>query len=350
MNQSLVWRLGICLSLVIPAMLSAEEAKPTRDAVRAPLQLIDEVRSSMPAKAAPSVSEQYARERGYLEVPPQQSPAPQPPLAKATGVDLKNSTVQFGLVQYGQPQPSPVQYAPPGMAPGMPPGMPAVPRGGGPFGPPSQPQRMVRVRVALLEADEDAPAPQVALTTIDELREMIANAKSYEVLDSFDLTTVTDHEAKVQRGRRQPVVTGAQFFSQRGADGRATPARTNQYSQENVGTLLTVTPAMAGDRAVVKLAFERSDISRADDDNDDDEDEEEEKKEAPSAEFQPPVTTTMTVDVCVLLKDGQATILSTRDSRGSRYVLVIGVELLDGPDVAGEGEGEEGLIGGGGFF
>ncbi|WP_040351528.1 hypothetical protein [Blastopirellula marina] len=206
------------------------------------------------------------------------------------------------------------------------------------FAPPAAKLRLLRVRVALFEVEPTAPAPKSVLMSADEMLEMLEDKKQYELIDSFDLTTVTGHETKVQQGRRQPVVTGSQMIPQRGPDGRATAMQRNQYNLQNVGTMLTVSPEMLGNRASLKLAFERSDVADPKEDKAEDD-----------ANDSPPSITTLIINTQLLLEDGQATILSIRNSLGVRHALVIAVEMLDSGEEGEEG-GQQRGGGGGGFF
>ncbi|UUO06690.1 type II and III secretion system protein [Blastopirellula sp. J2-11] len=250
--------------------------------------------------------------------PVQLEPAPQPHPTKPAGTNVQNGSDPFG---------GPMRKGPL-------------------VAPPAAKVRMLRVRVALFEVEPTAPTPKSVLMSADEMLEMVDDEKQYELIDSFDLTTVTGHETKMQQGRRQPVVTGSQMIPQRGPDGRATAMQRNQYNLQNIGSILTVSPEMFGNRASLKLAFERSDLAYPDDDEEVNADDQEETRVANDP---PPSTSTMTIDTQVLLEDGQATILSIRNSLGVRHALVIAVEMLDSGEEAEEG-GQLRGGGGGGFF
>ncbi|MCC9606781.1 hypothetical protein LOC68_16140 [Blastopirellula sp. JC732] len=355
-------RLALLLLLAISSALQAGDDPPQSNSPdSAPGKQTAAPLADPPGKGSglSQIPSQY--EQGYVEVPRDENAAPsgrikqyipprpdmpEPQPSKTPDVNVQNGTVQFGIVQYGPPQSSAVQQH--GTLESQFNGMPGV----GPFPGmvtppmPPMPPRMVRVRVALLEAEGKVKSPHEPLIPVEEMLEMINNGEKFDVIDSFDLTTVTGHETKVQQGRREPVVTGTQIVPQRGPDGRATAARANSYSQQNVGTLLTVAPQIMGHRALLKVNFERSDIAYPDDDDDDEEEDDDDEEESPQVAGAPPSTTTMTIDTAVLLESGQATILSTRDSHGERHLLLIGVEILDAGEEPGQGGGGQM----GGFF
>lgn len=265
--------------------------------------------------------------------------APQP--TKPSALNVQNGTVQFGIVQYGPPQSGAVQYAPPGgqLAPFGMPGM------GSMAAPPAAQPRMLRVRVALFAGDDQSKLPEWSLGPAKEMPNF--GEVGFKLIDSYDLTIVTGHATKAQRGSQQPVVTGSQFVPQRGVDGRSSAMRTNQYTMQSFGTMLSVAPEMVGKRAMLKLTFESSRLVQADAEGDDDE-KEDDIKETHSASDEPPSTATMMIDTQVLLESGQATLLAIRDSRGVKHALVIAVEMLDSGEAGADAEAE--LMKNGGFF
>ena len=95
--------------------------------------------------------------------------------------------------------------------------------------------------------------PMSALTKAldDVLKEKAENA-TIQDLTGLELTTIAGQPAFVQIGHRKPRIVGATFSSR---------GRANNVSMENVGTIVQVTPQIAGDGSLVmEVNIERSDL------------------------------------------------------------------------------------------
>lgn len=95
--------------------------------------------------------------------------------------------------------------------------------------------------------------PMSALTkALDDVLKEKAKTASIQDLTGLELATIAGQPAFVQIGHRKPRIVGA-TFSQRG--------RANNVSMENVGSIVQVTPQIAGDGSLVmEVDIERSDL------------------------------------------------------------------------------------------
>jgi len=112
---------------------------------------------------------------------------------------------------------------------------------------------MVEIDVQIVETSGDQDdegldptvAPEDAMARVRELEKQ----GKVDVVHRIKLTTLDKQSAFVQVGERRPVVTGRQS-----SGGRAV----HSFTYENVGTILGVTPRIAGSDVVMELDIEKS--------------------------------------------------------------------------------------------
>lgn len=129
--------------------------------------------------------------------------------------------------------------------------------------------KMVEIEVRIVETsgdqDDDRLDPAVATEeAMARVRELEKQGK-LDVVNRIRLTTLDLQPAFVQVGERRPIVAARNISA-----GRATYS----YNYENVGTILRVTPRIAGTDVVMELDIEKSRLDDArpvaDDQDDDD--------------------------------------------------------------------------------
>jgi type II secretory pathway component GspD/PulD (secretin) len=118
--------------------------------------------------------------------------------------------------------------------------------------------KMVEIDVQIVETsvdqDDEGLDPTVASEdAMARVRELEKQGK-LDVVNRIQLTTLDQQPAFVQVGERRPVV-----ISQRIAAGRPV----NSFQYENVGTILGVTPRIAGTDVVMELDIEKSRLDDA---------------------------------------------------------------------------------------
>ncbi len=99
----------------------------------------------------------------------------------------------------------------------------------------------------------DQKTPMSALTkALDDVLKEKSKTAAIQDLTGLELTTAAGQTAFVQIGHRKPRIVGATFSSR---------GRANNVSMENVGTIVQVTPQIAGDGSLVmEVNIERSDL------------------------------------------------------------------------------------------
>ncbi|MBC8875480.1 MAG: hypothetical protein H8E44_39140 [Planctomycetes bacterium] len=119
--------------------------------------------------------------------------------------------------------------------------------------------KMVEIEVLIVETtagaqDDDQLGSATAMEeAVARVRELEKQGK-VDVVNRIRLTTLDEQPAFVQVGERRPVVTARNVTG-----GRAV----NSYNYENVGTILGVTPRIAGTDVVMELDIEKSRLDDA---------------------------------------------------------------------------------------
>lgn len=113
--------------------------------------------------------------------------------------------------------------------------------------------KMVEIDVQIVETtgdqDDEGLDPTVASEdALARVRELEKQGK-VDVVHRIKLTTLDQQSAFVQVGERRPVVSSRHIAGGRGVD---------SFTYENVGTILGVTPRIAGNDVVMELDIEKS--------------------------------------------------------------------------------------------
>jgi len=175
----------------------------------------------------------------------------------------------------------------------------------------------IEVRIVETSGDQDDGRLDPAVAT----EEMMARVRELEkqgkldVVNRIRLTTLDLQPAFVQVGERRPVVTARQS-----SGGRAV----NSFNYENVGTILGVTPRIAGTDVVMELDIEKSrldDARPAAGDHDDDD------------SFMPPQIITATCQTTIRVAPGQTVVaggMQSQSDDGNATFLVLAAARIAG--------------------
>ena len=182
-------------------------------------------------------------------------------------------------------------------------------------------QKLVAVRVAVLESSADLNLKEGANLSAANLNELLAGLRNQNALrhyQFFNLASLEDRKAMVQVGQQEAVVTGRSFSASRGG---GPPGRvSNLYQQQQTGSLVEVISRVRDDgQIIVELSVECSRLNTpkpADTESAD-----------ASAEIVLPVTKTLTCQTTVLLAPGVSTIIAAgrkeeAEDSSREYIIV----------------------------
>jgi type II secretory pathway component GspD/PulD (secretin) len=180
--------------------------------------------------------------------------------------------------------------------------------------------RMVSIEVVIVEfdahegVDVDLGAPDKALERLRELEEQ----GEIDGLTRAHLSTLELQPATVKVGAQEPFVI-ARMRGPAGAGGGG-----SSTAFENLGTMITITPRVAGDGAVVaELKLEKSNFRRAN------------KDAASPDDVMPPRKTSITLQSTLRIPAGQTAIVGGLESAGKegsgQALVLVSARVSDGP-------------------
>lgn len=160
--------------------------------------------------------------------------------------------------------------------------------------------------------------------TGDEISKRIAELEKQGKLTSisrFHLSTLENQKALIQIGERVPVTTGVQRFSSRASGGNTG----RSVSYQDTGSIVSATARIeSDDRIVVELNIEQSRLKKSD--------LAPEGGDKKVAVFDPPKTSTLTVQSTVILRNGKAMLLGGRrrfvGASGSHTMILVSGRIL----------------------
>jgi hypothetical protein len=127
---------------------------------------------------------------------------------------------------------------------------------------PASPGRAVTIELLMVELSADAKDAKAAIdlgASADDIRltvEKLAGEGKLQLVSHIRLSTLEQLPATFQVGEMVPVVTGRQVVSGGGRGG--SPFTAASVSYENVGTIVSVTPGIDGDDAILEITAEKS--------------------------------------------------------------------------------------------
>ena len=125
---------------------------------------------------------------------------------------------------------------------------------------PASPGRAVTIELLMVELSADAKDAKAAIdlgASADDIRltvEKLAGEGKLQLVSHIRLSTLEQLPATFQVGEMVPVVTGRQVVG----GGRGGVATAASVSYENVGTIVSVTPGIDGDDAILEITAEKS--------------------------------------------------------------------------------------------
>ena len=127
---------------------------------------------------------------------------------------------------------------------------------------PAAPGRAVQIELLMVELSADAKDAKAAIdlgASTDDIRlsvEKLAGEGKLQLVSHIRLSTLEQLPATFQVGEMVPVVTGRQVAAGGGRGG--SPFTAASVSYENVGTIVSVTPGIDGDDAILEITAEKS--------------------------------------------------------------------------------------------
>ena len=127
---------------------------------------------------------------------------------------------------------------------------------------PAAPGRAVQIELLMVELSADAKDAKAAIdlgASADDIRlsvEKLAGEGKLQLVSHIRLSTLEQLPATFQVGEMVPVVTGRQVVGGGGRGG--SPFTAASVSYENVGTIVSVTPGIDGDDAILEITAEKS--------------------------------------------------------------------------------------------